>query len=126
MDAVRETEVEEQLHPRHGALDRFRAYRKWVQGWSKVRRYWLSKFRPAYVARMRRQRRGECLRCGSCCNIMFKCPHLENGSHCVVYDGRATQCRNFPIDHRDLRYLEDACGFHFVRDGDSQSGVTGS
>ena len=116
LDGVRETVAEEQLRPRHSVLDRFGFYVRLVEGWSKVRRYWLSKFRRGYVAKMRRQRRGSCVRCGSCCRIMFKCPHLENGSHCLVYLKRANQCANFPIDHRDLRYLEDVCGFYFVRD----------
>jgi len=119
LESVREIPVEVQLRPRRHVLDRFRLYVKAVQTWGKVRRLYLSKLRPGYVARMRRQRRGTCLRCGSCCSIAFRCPHLEQDNHCSVYDRRPSQCSNFPIDHRDLRYLEDVCGFYFVRDGDS-------
>ena len=119
LDAVEEPGPDEQLRPPHSALDRFTLYVRLVEGWSKVRRYWLSRFRPGYVTRMRRLRRGQCVRCGSCCAIMFKCPDLDDGSHCRIYTRRHRQCANFPIDHRDLRYLEDVCGFYFVRDDDA-------
>jgi hypothetical protein len=116
LDSVKETRVAVQLRARQGVLDRFKAYVKIVQGYGKVRRFWLSKFRPGYVERMRRQRRGECLRCGSCCALMIRCPYLEKGNHCLIYGRHYRQCSNFPIDQRDLRYLEGVCGFYFVRE----------
>ena len=120
MDVVNGRRVTLQLRPRQSILDRFSAYVKIVQGYGKVRRFWLSKFRPAYVQQMRRQRKGACVRCGSCCALMIRCPHLERPNHCLIYGRHYRQCNNFPIDHRDLRYLEGVCGFHFVREERSQ------
>ena len=89
-------------------------FRSAVQGWGKVRRYVLSKVRRGYVEEARARRQGECQRCGSCCAIMFRCPMLKDGNRCSVYENRPTQCGHFPIDERDLRYLEHVCGFHFA------------
>jgi len=47
---------------------------------------------------------------------MIRCPHLENDNHCLIYGRHYRQCNDFPIDHRDLRYLEGVCGFYFVRE----------
>ncbi len=104
--------------PRRSTLDRYRAYVKAIQGWGKLRRYFLSKVRPGYVAESRGRRRGDCQRCGSCCAIMFRCPMLKDGNHCSVYRKRPEQCSHFPIDARDLRYLEHVCGYHFVHEDD--------
>jgi len=88
---------------------------QWLgEGWGKVRRYYLCKFRKGYVERMLMLRRGACRRCGACCSIMFRCPHLEGGNQCKVYERRARQCRAFPIDERDLRGRFSSCGFYFV------------
>jgi len=112
-----ETDVREvRVRPKQSWFDRWWFYRKLVEGWGKVRRFLLTKFRPGYVRRMRKLRRGECVRCGSCCAIMFKCPHLQDGNHCTIYERRYKQCDHFPIDHRDLRYREETCGHYFVRE----------
>jgi len=88
---------------------------EWLaEGWGKVRRFYLCHFRKGYVERMRALRRGECRRCGECCTIMFRCPHLEGRNECTVYERRALQCRMFPIDERDLRGRFSSCGFYFV------------
>lgn len=87
---------------------------KLSQGWGKVRRFWLAKFRPRYVARWRALRRGECRRCGQCCAIMFRCPHLREANQCGVYPKRYEQCKLFPIDPRDLTDVPGrGCGFRF-------------
>lgn len=101
--------------PRRSSLDRYRLFVKAVQGLGKVRRFILSKTRRTYVEQAWERRRGECKRCGSCCAIMFKCPHLLDGNRCAIYDKRFEQCSHFPIDERDLRFLEHICGYHFVR-----------
>jgi hypothetical protein len=102
------------IRPRRSSFDRYRTYVKAVQGWGKLRRLAISKLRPGYVEEARTRRRGECLRCGACCSIMFKCPGLKEGNHCSVYHKRPMQCRHFPIDEHDLRYLEHFCGYYFV------------
>jgi len=116
VDAAKESRVTSRLNPRHSVLDRFGAYVRMVQGYGKLRRFFLSRFRPGYVERMRAQRKGACVRCGSCCSIMFRCPHLEKVNHCSIYGRHYLQCNHFPIDHRDLRYLEGVCGFYFERE----------
>jgi hypothetical protein len=107
---------EGRLRAKSSAFDRFAFYRRLVEGWGKLRRFYLAKFRRGYVERMRRTRRGECRRCGSCCSIMFRCPHLKDANHCAIYVKRYRQCDDYPIDHRDLRYREDVCGHYFVRE----------
>lgn len=116
MEIIHESTAEVVLQAPRSVLDRFVLYVKLVQGWAKLRRFYLSNFRPKYVARMRAQRRGACVRCGHCCSIMFRCPGLKMGNHCGVYAERPRACMNFPIDHHDLRYLEQTCGFYFVRE----------
>ncbi len=86
---------------------------KLVQGWGKLRRFYLSNLRPGYVAHSHRRRRGACKRCGACCEIMFRCPHMRDPNQCATYETRYRQCKDFPIDERDL--LPD-CGFHFERE----------
>jgi len=80
---------------------------------SQIRRQVLSRFRPAYVARMRRLRRGTCRNCGSCCNLTFRCPFLSSEKRCVIYDHRTLTCRNFPIDAKDLELTRVPCGHYF-------------
>jgi len=116
VDAAKGSRVTFRLHPRQSVLDRYRVYVKMVQGYGKLRRYYLSRFRSAYVARMKGQRKGACVRCGSCCSIMFRCPHLEKVNHCSIYGRHYRPCNHFPIDYRDLRYLEGVCGFYFERE----------
>jgi len=55
--------------------------------WGKLRRAWLRRWRPGYVARMSAERLGEC----------SDCPHDV-------------------IDARDLKYVRNVCGYSFARD----------
>ncbi len=106
---------EVRLYAKKSVFDRFAVCRRFVEGWGKLRRLYLAKLRRGYIERMKRYRRGECRRCGSCCAVMFRCPHLEDDNHCSIYVKRYRQCDDFPIDHRDLRYREETCGHYFVR-----------
>jgi len=85
-----------------------------LEGWGKLRRYYLSHYRKRYVQKMLAFRRGECARCGTCCSIMIRCPHLEGDNRCKIYDRRYVQCRMFPIDPRDLRGRLSSCGHYFA------------
>jgi hypothetical protein len=78
-----------------------------------IRRQYLCRFRPAYVARMKASRRGECRRCGSCCNLTYHCPFLKRDGDCRIYRSRTLTCRDFPIDAVDLRLTRVPCGLHF-------------
>ena len=91
-------------------------------GWGKVRRFYLSHFRRAYVRESLARRVGQCDRTGACCHLMFTCPLLDTASdpvRCRVHEIKPKVCRLFPIDERDLRDRDilspDApCGFSFV------------
>jgi len=87
---------------------------KMVEGWGKLRRFYLIHFRKEHVRKMKQRRRGSCRYCGSCCAVMFKCPHLE-GNICRIYGKRYEQCAHFPIDERDLVYRENICGYYFEK-----------
>ena len=97
--------------------------------WGKLRRWYLVRFRPAYVQRSLARRRGECARTGACCHLGFGCP-LARGLarsaevECRVYSARPPNCRVFPIDERDLRdrdlVMPDApCGYYFAAEGET-------
>ena len=81
--------------------------------WGKVKRFLLVKLRPAAMRASVSRRKGECRRCGACCSIAFRCPSLRERNQCAIYETRYEQCRWFPIDARDLKYLGDTCGFYF-------------
>jgi len=78
-----------------------------------VRRQYLSRVRPDYVARMRERRLGKCRCCGSCCDLTFHCPFLTCDSRCRIYDKRAQTCRDFPIDAVDLKLTRVPCGHYY-------------
>jgi len=82
----------------------------------KIRRFYLVKFRPNYVRKSLEKRKGQCRRCGHCCSIAFRCPHLKEGNECAIYEHRYEQCALFPIDWRDIKYLSDTCGHYFDED----------
>ena len=62
--------------------------------------------------------RGECNRCGACCEILFKCPflkkHRDGTTSCGIYKDRPSQCRLFPLDRRDLQEVRGTCSFYFI------------
>ncbi|MBM4042945.1 MAG: hypothetical protein FJ290_31030 [Planctomycetes bacterium] len=91
--------------------------------WGRPRRFWLNVVRPGYVRANLARRRGECRRCGACCQMGLYCRHLKYGagdlSECVRYTKwRTGNCRNFPIDERDIAERDIVmpdrpCGFRF-------------
>lgn len=83
---------------------------------NKVRRLFLCAFRPQYVERQEAARGGECVQCGKCCKLVFKCPFLggtDDNPRCMVYEGRPKPCQAFPIDRRDLADVNFQCGYFF-------------
>ena len=88
--------------------------RRWVLRLvGQVRRQYLSRLRPGYVRRARELRRGECRLCGSCCDLTFHCPYLDEARRCTHYEKRQVTCRDFPHDARDLRLTRVPCGHYF-------------
>ena len=93
---------------------KFRA--RQMQG--KLRRFVSANFRKEEVVAMLALRRGECNRCGACCEILFKCPflkkHGDGTTTCGIYEDRPNQCRLFPIERRDLEEVRGQCSFYFI------------
>lgn len=87
-------------------------WRKFQHAWGVLRRFWLVHFRPDYVQRQLQKRQGECRRCGNCCLLVCRCPFLKGENQCTIYGWRSRQCREFPIDERDLKDVP-SCGFRF-------------
>jgi hypothetical protein len=87
-----------------------------VQG--KLRRFVSANFRKQDVVAALALRRGECNRCGACCEILFKCPflkkHDDGTTMCGIYEDRPNQCRLFPIEQRDLEEVRGVCSFYFI------------
>ncbi|MFB0564116.1 MAG: hypothetical protein ACETWK_00380 [Candidatus Aminicenantaceae bacterium] len=87
----------------------------------KFRRMYLVYFRPGYVKRSIKRRRGECRRTGACCRLGFDCWFLESNkedSLCRINGKKSAVCRFFPIDERDLRDRDiieprRPCGYYF-------------
>ncbi|MFO8013204.1 MAG: hypothetical protein R6X20_07855 [Phycisphaerae bacterium] len=88
-----------------------------------VRRQYLCRLRPGYVARARRRRRGDCRQCGSCCHLTFRCPFWRADGLCNIYDRRTRTCRDFPVDARDLRLTRVPCGYWFETEPEDADGA---
>lgn len=86
----------------------------------KFRRFILGNFRPEYIQKsIEQNRKGECHRCGLCCELIYKCPFLGKDGHglsyCRIYgDLRPANCRNYPFDSTDSEI--DRCGYKFERE----------
>jgi hypothetical protein len=80
----------------------------------KLRRAYLTAFRPGYVAAQERRRRGACRQCGNCCRLVHRCFFLTRDNLCRLYGlWRPANCVRFPIDERDIRDAGGTCGFYF-------------
>jgi hypothetical protein len=88
------------------------------QAQGKLRRFVRINFRKDEVVEALALRRGECNRCGACCEILFKCPflkkHGDGTTTCGIYQDRPKQCRLFPIERRDLEEVRGTCSYYFI------------
>jgi len=88
------------------------------QALRKARRFYLGTFRPEQIEKtIAETRKGDCHRCGLCCELIYKCPFLgrdgQNLPYCRIYgDLRPANCRNYPFDALDSEV--DSCGFTFA------------
>ena len=93
-----------------------------ILGWGRLRRMYLSVFRPGYVRASLTRRTGQCNRTGACCHLMFTCPLLVERSlpvRCGVHEHKPPVCNLFPIDERDLSDRDIVspgapCGYSFA------------
>ena len=88
------------------------------QAHGKLRRFVRIRFKRDEVIAALSLRRGDCNRCGACCEILFKCPFLKKAGDgtttCGIYEDRPDQCRLFPIEPRDLEEVRVECSFYFI------------
>jgi hypothetical protein len=116
--AVRQRSLEERLAERlrSRAVEDAKFRARQAQG--KLRRFMNANFRKQEVVASLALRRGECNRCGACCEILFKCPflkkHGDGTTTCGIYEDRPNQCRLFPIEKRDLEEVRGTCSFYFI------------
>ncbi|MHB8482110.1 MAG: hypothetical protein ACYDBV_05145 [Nitrospiria bacterium] len=100
----------------------------WKMVANKIRRSYLCYFNPDYVKEKEATRIGECVGCGKCCTLVFKCVFLEGSeeqARCKIYDfGRPKPCGAFPIDPKDLADVNFLCGYSFVYSQDNIALVT--
>jgi uncharacterized protein len=97
----------------------------------KARRLYLALFRPGYLRAKLARRRGECRRCGACCQLGYRCGALrtqEAITACRFHKYRPLNCRVFPIDERDLADRDliapgQPCGFRFEESVGRTSGA---
>src|SRR6266849_10225432 len=109
-----EERLAERLRSRKIADARLRA--RQAQG--KIRRFLNTNFRKQEMVAALALRRGECNRCGACCELLFKCPFLKKNSDgtslCGIYENRPNSCRLFPIEPRDIEELRGSCSYYFI------------
>ena len=88
------------------------------QAHGKIRRFLNTNFRKQEMVAALSLRRGECNRCGACCELLFKCPFLKKNPDgttlCGIYENRPNSCRLFPIEQRDVRELRGSCSYYFI------------
>ena len=88
------------------------------QAQGKIRRFVNTNFRKQETIASLALRRGECNRCGACCELVFKCPFLKKNSDgttlCGIYENRPNSCRLFPIEQRDIQELRGSCSYYFI------------
>jgi phosphatidylserine decarboxylase len=85
--------------------------RRLREGWGKLRRLLICHLRKGVVRDRIAKRAGACKGCAECCDLMFRCPYLNEQRRCDIYDKRFRPCRDYPIDERDNRWID--CGFRF-------------
>src|SRR5262249_32729119 len=109
-----EERLAERLRSRKLADAKFRA--RQAQG--KLRRFVVTNFRKQETIAALSLRRGECNRCGACCELLLKCPFLKkhNGGSttCGIYENRPNSCRLFPIERRDIEEVRGTCSYYFI------------
>jgi len=88
------------------------------QAQGKIRRFVITNFRKEETIAALALRRGECNRCGACCELVFKCPFLkknaDGSSLCGIYENRPNSCRLFPIEQRDIKEVKGTCSYYFI------------
>ncbi|MFQ5456804.1 MAG: hypothetical protein ACE5EA_11510 [Nitrospirota bacterium] len=84
---------------------------------NKMRRFFICEIDKEYIKEQKKLRMGDCLLCGKCCQLVFRCPFLKDSDGypiCHIYHKkRPKPCSAFPIDERDLADVNYRCGYFF-------------
>ncbi len=111
---ARQRSFEERLRSRK--LDDAKLRARQAQG--KLRRFVKTNFQKEEIIAGLALRRGECNRCGACCELVFKCPFLkrqtDGSTICGIYENRPNSCRLFPTEKRDLEEVRGTCSYYFI------------
>jgi hypothetical protein len=91
-------------------------------GIGKLRRFSQTTWRKELLDRSLKQRSGECVRCGACCELAFECVFLKKSAGkttCLIHMFKPDNCKFFPITHKDIcdrdKVLpERSCGYQFL------------
>ena len=79
------------------------------------------------IRRGHARRTGECVRCGACCRLLYRCQFLvtdrDGATSCRIHDRRPPNCRIFPVNEADLLDRDGVlphlpCGYSFGNNGD--------
>src|ERR1043165_9918948 len=118
MKRVRNSPVEPRLARRIRSRKVADAKLRARQAQGKLRRFVIANLRKEETVAALALRRGECNRCGACCELVFKCPFLKKNadgtSLCGIYENRRNSCRLFPIEPRDMQEVRGTCSYHFI------------
>ena len=64
------------------------------------------------------ERKGNCIRCGRCCQASIRCPKLSydenNLAMCLIHEQRPGMCRIYPFNSKDFfSHIKETCGFFY-------------
>ena len=64
------------------------------------------------------ERKGDCKRCGQCCQASIRCPKLfydeKNLAMCLIHDRRPGMCSLYPFNSKEFfLHTKNGCGFFY-------------
>jgi Fe-S-cluster containining protein len=85
---------------------------------SQIKRRFVYYFSHKKVREDIKKRRGECLGCGKCCQVVVPCPMLYKiGGKvlCKIHQHKPYECHIYPVNNKDFfKHLKPTCGYWFV------------
>lgn len=85
---------------------------------SQVKRRFLYYFKRENAKETLKNRKGECLGCGKCCQAFVPCPMLfrvGGRNLCKIHQHKPYVCHLYPVSEEDFfPHLKHVCGYWFV------------
>ncbi|MFA4986203.1 MAG: hypothetical protein WC712_06435 [Candidatus Brocadiia bacterium] len=100
----------------------------------KARRFMSAMLARDILSDLRDLRKGRCIRCGTCCQLLYECPNLsydERGDAvCKIHESKPLICDLFPCTPKDLTDRDivnplQKCGYSFASEADKISAKMG-